>query len=167
MQLEEGGDADDDSDHWGGSGVDPFQLYWNERCPKVVHQIQGLLACFRGRGSPVVHTRNGAVTPLGLEISPRLRAARAPGQRSTRFRGAPGYDPPSELAPLEDELVVDKLTSSAFHQTMLGPASTLPVVTTTNLGRTCLRCGCSAACWVGQITRCGTSRSRIWCSLVA
>ena len=70
----------------------------------------------------MIFTRNGAVTPLGWEISPRLRASREPGQRSTRHRLDPSYDVTPALRPLQDELVVDKLTSSAFHQTALDHA---------------------------------------------
>ena len=39
-----------------------------------------------------------------------------------RYRGRPNYEITPEVFPAEDELVVDKLTSSAFHASMLDHA---------------------------------------------
>ena len=72
----------------------------------------------------IVYTRNGAVTPHGDEVTTRLKSRTkcGPDRPSNRYRGAPAYEIAEELFPTEDELVVDKLTSSAFHNTMLDHA---------------------------------------------
>jgi nicotinamidase-related amidase len=99
--------------------------YWNSRlADSVVPGIQQLLGYFREHGMRVVFTRNGAVTPHGEEVTARLKARIKHGTDipSNRYRGAPAYEIADEVFPTPDELVVDKLTSSAFHNTMLDHA---------------------------------------------
>jgi nicotinamidase-related amidase len=99
--------------------------YWNSRIvDSVMPGIQQLLGYFREHGMRVVYTRNGAVTPHGEEVTTRLRGRieRGNDDPSIRYRGAPAYEIAAEIFPTLDELVVDKLTSSAFHNTMLDHA---------------------------------------------
>ena len=99
--------------------------YWNSRIvDSVMPGIQQLLGYFREHGMRVVYTRNGAVTPHGEEVTTRLRGRieRGHDAPSSRYRGAPAYEIAAEIFPTPDELVVDKLTSSAFHNTMLDHA---------------------------------------------
>ena len=69
---------------------------------------------------PVFHTRNGSITPDGRESTDRLRRGGGGGHPEDaavpRYRGTAAYDLTPELAAAPGELVVDKLTSSAFHQ---------------------------------------------------
>ena len=109
----------------------PSELYWNARAQLIIPTIQQLLRFFRAHGMPVFHTRNGSITPHGRESTKRLRdggAGHMSGEESSvvatpRYRGAPAYELTPKLAAEEGELVVDKLTSSAFHHTMLGETS--------------------------------------------
>ncbi len=99
--------------------------YWNSRiADTVIPNTRRLLAYFREHDMRVIYTRNGAVTPNGDEVTARLKARKKRGtdRPSNRYRGAPAYEIADELLPTEDELVVDKLTSSAFHNTMLDHA---------------------------------------------
>jgi nicotinamidase-related amidase len=99
--------------------------YWNLRLAhSVLPSIQRLLAHFREHEMRVVYTRNGAVTPHGDEMTARLkvRNKRGTDRPSNRYRGASAYEIAEGIFPTEDELVVDKLTSSAFHNTMLDHA---------------------------------------------
>ena len=99
--------------------------YWNSRiADSVIPGIQRLLRCFRAHGMRIVYTRNGAVTRHGEEVTTRLKARTKRGTdiSSKRYRGAPAYEIADEVFPTPDELVVDKLTSSAFHNTMLDHA---------------------------------------------
>jgi nicotinamidase-related amidase len=60
------------------------------------------------------------MTPMGEEMSPRLKAKRA--ERFSSSRRDLGYDIDSRLAPAENDLVIDKLTSGAFTMTPLDHA---------------------------------------------
>ena len=58
------------------SPATPSQHYWNTRIQEVIPRIERMLRFFRGRGMPVLHTRNGSITPHGRESAerePRLR----------------------------------------------------------------------------------------------
>lgn len=99
--------------------------YWNSRvADQVVPAIQRLLGYFREHGMRVVYTRNGAITPHGDELTSRLklRKQHSVDRPPSRYRGSAAYGITEELLPTEDELVVDKLTSSAFHNTLLDHA---------------------------------------------
>ena len=91
--------------------------YWNQRMEEVVlpNTIR-LLDSFRSSGRRVVYTRNGRITPHGDELTARLRR-HVP--KTERYRGKPAYDIMPQIAPREDELIVDKLTSGAFNSSIL------------------------------------------------
>ena len=99
--------------------------YWNSRIAgSVLPGIQRLLAYFREHGMRVLYTRNGAITPHGDEMTTRLKDCkpRRTDRPPERYRGTPAYQIAREIFPTRDELVVDKLTSSAFHNTILDHA---------------------------------------------
>ena len=88
--------------------------YWNRRMQdQVLFNTRRLIESFRRRGLRVVYTRNGAMTPSGDEMTPRLRS-RDGGRPDRQYRGGPAYEVASEVSPSEHELVVDKPISSAF-----------------------------------------------------
>ena len=90
----------------------------------VIGNIGNLLAAFRKSNRRVFYTRHGIQMPDAGDLVERRRnreriALAATGGRSGHMavRGTPGYEIIPELAPLPDELVLDKNTSSAFHST--------------------------------------------------
>ena len=97
--------------------------YWNQRMEEiVVPNISRLLDAFRPAGRRVVYTRNGKITPHGAELTARLRRHKPKADAPLRYRGTPSYDIMTALATQEDQLIVDKLTSGAFHSTILDHA---------------------------------------------
>ena len=95
-----------------------------KRVKCVVGNIGNLLSVFRTSKRRVFFTRHGIQMPDASDLVERRRnreriALAATGGRSGHLalRGAPGYEIIPELAPLPEELVVDKNTSSAFHST--------------------------------------------------
>ncbi len=118
----QGSDGTIDPDSRMGSRYPEIAAYWNGRIADlVVPNIRRLLESFRRYGRRVVYTRNGAITPHGDELTARLRGQvrRSP---ASRYRGTAAYDVMPALAPREDELVVDKLTSGAFNASILDHA---------------------------------------------
>ena len=94
--------------------------FWNDQIEtRVIPNTWRLQDYFRGRGMPVAFTRNGAVTSTAAETTQRLRPA---SLRGAGHRGTPAYEIDARIAPLADELVVDKLTSGAFSCTWLDHA---------------------------------------------
>ncbi len=88
--------------------------YWNRRIrDQVLSNTRRLIESFRHRGLRVVYTRNGAMTPSGDEMTPRLRSREAPAS-DRQYRGGPAYEIAADVFPSEDELVIDKPISSAF-----------------------------------------------------
>ncbi|MDP9360841.1 MAG: isochorismatase family protein, partial [Acidobacteriota bacterium] len=65
-------------------------------------KIAALLTHWRGRRWPVFHIRHASTEP-----------------ESTYRRGQPGFELKKEVAPIDDELVVEKSTNSAFIRTRL------------------------------------------------
>ncbi|MDA1189911.1 MAG: cysteine hydrolase [Chloroflexi bacterium] len=98
----------------------PFDLNPDSTALLVVDMQAGDLV----KDTRVVYTRNGAITPHGEEVIARLKSRKKRGTdiASERYRGAPEYEIAAEVFPTPDELVVDKLTSSAFHNTMVDHA---------------------------------------------
>ena len=94
--------------------------YWYEEIKnRVVPNTKRLLDYFRERDMGVVFTRNGYLSSTGEESTKRLR----PKQIPTRdHRGTARYEIDERLAPCEDELVMDKLTSGAFSASWLDHA---------------------------------------------
>ena len=119
------GDLVKDADTEFGQQYPEIVAYWNDRIAKsVIPNTRRLIDYFRENRMRVVYTRNGKVTPHGDEVTDRLksRVGSAKDRPANRYRGAPAYDIAEEIYTTEDELVVDKLTSSAFHNTMLDHA---------------------------------------------
>ena len=92
--------------------------YWNKRMAElVIPNTKRLIEAFRQRGLKVVYTRNGMMSSTGDELTERLRP-KATAVRD-RYPGTPAYEIATEIAPMEDELVIDKPISSAFTSSAL------------------------------------------------
>ena len=119
----QGSDGTIDPDSRIGVEYPEIAAYWNGRIADlVVPNIRRLLESFRQRGRRVVYTRNGAITPHGDELTARLRSHVRRRTPVARYRGTAAYDVMPALAPRQDELVVDKLTSGAFNASILDHA---------------------------------------------
>ena len=95
-----------------------------KRVACAIGNIGKLLSVFRTSKRRVFYTRHGIQLPDAGDLAERRRnreriALAATDGRSGHMavRGAPGYEIIPELAPLPEELVLDKNTSSAFHST--------------------------------------------------
>jgi nicotinamidase-related amidase len=96
--------------------------YWNRRLNEmVVPNIQSLIGLFRGRDLKIVYTRNGYMTCNADEMTHRLRS-KVPRNAPLARRNQPGYQIDERLAPREEDLVVDKLTSGSFTASFLDHA---------------------------------------------
>ena len=99
--------------------------YWNARLSEsVIPNIRQLIDVFRARQRPVVYTRNGHLTSSGAEMTRRLRTERGAGEPREFVHPSqvPGYEIDSRIAPGDEDLVVDKLTSGAFTASILDHA---------------------------------------------
>ena len=93
--------------------------YWTTRISDfVIPNTSKLISFFRELGLPVIYTRNGAITPNGKEMAKRLRKF----TKDTPFRGKASYEIADQIRPVENELVIDKLTSGAFNFSILDHA---------------------------------------------
>lgn len=94
--------------------------YWVNRIEGcVMPNVQRLLDHFRSRHGKIVYTRNGNLTATGDEITARLR------RRSGEFRHPARNDEyaiDARIAPADEDLDVDKLTSGAFTASLLDHA---------------------------------------------
>ncbi len=94
---------------------------------RVVEPLVGLLAAARESGMLVVHTREGHLPDLS-DCPPAKLNRGAPSKRigdpgafgRILIRGEYGHDIIDELAPADDEVVIDKPGKGAFHATDLG-----------------------------------------------
>ncbi|MET8427022.1 cysteine hydrolase [Nocardia sp. NPDC004860] len=92
----------------------------------VIEPLAALLAAARAAGLPVIHTREGHLPDLS-DCPPAKLARGNPAQRigdPGRFgriliRGEYGHDIIDELAPRDDEVVIDKPGKGAFYATEL------------------------------------------------
>ncbi|WP_433566249.1 cysteine hydrolase family protein [Nocardia sp. CA-151230] len=92
----------------------------------VIEPLAALLAAARAAGLPVIHTREGHLPDLS-DCPPAKLARGNPSQRigdPGRFgriliRGEYGHDIIDELAPRDDEVVIDKPGKGAFYATEL------------------------------------------------
>jgi nicotinamidase-related amidase len=116
------GDLVKDSDSEYGIKYPYIVDYWNKRMSDfVLPNTSKLISFFRELGLPVIYTRNGAITPSGNEMAERLRVKRK-FKKGARYRGIDSYEIAEQIHPIEDELVIDKLTSGAFNFSMLDHA---------------------------------------------
>ena len=95
-----------------------------KRVECVIINIATLLSIFRQAKRRVFYTRHGIQLPDAGDLAERRRKREQIAISSTQGRsghmavkGTPGYEIITELAPLPNELVLDKNTSSAFHST--------------------------------------------------
>ncbi|MCS6780267.1 MAG: cysteine hydrolase [Geminicoccaceae bacterium] len=96
------------------------------RLARIVPTVARLLALARGRGWPVVHTREGHLPDLSdcppakrLRGDPPLRIGERGPMGRLLIRGEPGWEIVRELAPLPGEIVVDKPGKGMFYRTDL------------------------------------------------
>ncbi|MBI5336319.1 MAG: cysteine hydrolase [Mycolicibacterium rufum] len=102
-----------------------------ERLRTVVPPLSALLAAARAAGLMVIHTREGHRPDLSDCPPAKLRRG-APSKRigdpgtygRILIRGEYGHDIIDELAPLEDEVVIDKPGKGAFYGTDLSDVLT-------------------------------------------
>ena len=106
------GDMVKDTDYFGGNYPDLVD-YWNSRIAELVMpNTKRLIEAFRRQGLKIVYTRNGMMTSTGDELTKRLRAKATSGY--DRYPGTPAYEIAKEIAPRDDEMIIDKPISSAF-----------------------------------------------------
>ena len=89
------------------------QEYYFSRLEKtVLPNVRKLQDAFRARGLEVIHTRIQSLTRDGRERSPghkRLGLHAAPGSKEAEFL--------EEVAPIDNEIIVDKTASGVFNST--------------------------------------------------
>jgi nicotinamidase-related amidase len=102
----------------GGGSTVPLeaQTYYFERLDSlVIPNVRRLQSAFRAAGLEVVHTRIQSLTRDGRDRSPghkRLGLHAAPGSKEAQFL--------EEVAPVGDEIIVNKTASGVFNATNLG-----------------------------------------------
>lgn len=103
-----------------------LQEQYLARVETMIGNIQRLLNVFRRDRRRVIYTRHGAQLRDGSDLIIRRRdreaaSLTATGERSGHLavKGDSGYEIDSRVAPRDDELVLDKNTSSAFHTTAI------------------------------------------------
>lgn len=104
--------------HWLGQRLAetfPKQhAYYFERVEaQVLPNVLRLLSLFRLQGLPVILTRLGTMLPDASDVPPW--SWRRANPRLLAQRGSEGYELLAELAPREDELVLDRPTFSPFN----------------------------------------------------
>jgi biuret amidohydrolase len=84
---------------------------------RVLPNVERLLAWFRARQLPLVHTRVGSYLPSGRDLHARRRLSNLRHKGGPPFQcafGDPIHAIVDDVAPLEGELVIDKNASGAF-----------------------------------------------------
>jgi nicotinamidase-related amidase len=93
----------------------------------AIAPCQAILAAARSAGLLVIHTREGHLLDLSdappakvMRGKPELRIGSPGPMGRILIRGEPGHAIIPELAPLDDEVVIDKPGKGAFYSTSLG-----------------------------------------------
>lgn len=101
-----------------------LQTDFLERTETMIANIQRLLGVFRDHERRVFFTRHGAQTRGGDDMIVRRRGREKVALSSSKdesghmaVNGDLGYEIDDRVAPQDDELILDKNTSSAFHAT--------------------------------------------------
>lgn len=100
----------------------PAAYYHRRLTDVVLPNVRRLLSEFRTRKMRVVHITVGSELPDGRDFSPLRRVANDQADRRFKAifqRGSPEHAIVEGLAPLNDELVLNKTTRSAFNSTPL------------------------------------------------
>jgi biuret amidohydrolase len=94
---------------------------------EIVPTVAALIAAFRGKGWPVLHTRENHAPDLSdcppakrLRGAPSLRIGDAGPMGRILIRGEPGADIVPELAAAPGEVVIDKPGKGMFYATDVG-----------------------------------------------
>mgnify|MGYP001547447789 FL=1 len=91
------------------------EYYFDRLKYTVLPNVRRLQDTFRSRGLEVIHTRIQSLTQDGRDRSPghkRLNLHAAPGSREAEFL--------EEVAPQENEIVINKTASGVFNSTNIG-----------------------------------------------
>jgi nicotinamidase-related amidase len=97
-----------------GVPLESQEYYFNQLEQTVLPNIRRAQDAFRARGLEVIHTRIMSLTKDGRDRSPghkRLGLHAAPGSREAQFL--------EQVAPADDEIVVNKTASGVFTSTNL------------------------------------------------
>ncbi len=93
---------------------------------EIVPTVAALIALFRARGWPILHTRESHAPDLSdcppakrLRGAPSLRIGDAGPMGRILVRGEPGADIVPQCAPMPGEMVVDKPGKGMFHATLV------------------------------------------------
>jgi nicotinamidase-related amidase len=97
-----------------GAPLEAQEYYFSTLHRTVLPNVRRLQDCFRAHGLEVIHIRIQSLTRDGRDRSKghkRLHLLAAPGSREAAFR--------EEVAPLGDEIVINKTASGVFSSTNL------------------------------------------------
>jgi nicotinamidase-related amidase len=98
-----------------GVPVEAQEYYFDRLKYTVLPNVRRLQDAFRSRGLEVIHTRIQSLTQDGRDRSPghkRLGLHAAPGSKEADFL--------EEIAPMDNEIVIDKTASGVFTSTNIG-----------------------------------------------
>jgi nicotinamidase-related amidase len=98
-----------------GVPVEAQEYYFDRLKYTVLPNVRRLQDAFRARRLEVIHTRIQSLTQDGRDRSPahkRLGLHAAPGSKEAEFL--------EEIAPLENEIIIDKTASGVFTSTNMG-----------------------------------------------
>jgi nicotinamidase-related amidase len=98
-----------------GVPVEAQEYYFDRLKYTVLPNVRRLQDAFRARGLEVIHTRIQSLTQDGRDRSPghkRLGLHAAPGSKEAQFL--------EQVAPVENEIVINKTASGVFTSTNMG-----------------------------------------------